>query len=93
MLRSQVFDGAELSSIGDATESNPPSFMDRKENGMEDEREGSSEGSGGSARKKRRSLPDSADMDGEMLASGEDRILVKGLVKGQQSPNFGSENT
>ena len=79
MLRSQVFDVAELSSIGDATTSNPPpSYMDGEENGMEDEREGSSEGSGGSARKKRRSLPDSADMDGEMLARGEDQILVKG---------------
>lgn len=73
MLRSQVFDGADLaSSIGDATANHPPSFMDgeENENGMEDEHEeGSSEGSGGSARKKRRSLPDSADMDGKMLVN------------------------
>ena len=69
MLRSQVFDGAELESIGDATTSNPPpppSYMDGEENGVEDEREGSSEGSGGSARKKRRSLPDSTDLAGKL---------------------------
>ena len=67
MLRSQVFSGAELASIGDATTSNPPpSYMDGEENGMEDEREGSSEGSGGSARKKRRSLPDSTDLAGKL---------------------------
>ena len=66
MLRSQVFDGADLASIDDSTANNPPSFMEGEENGKEDEREGSSEGSGGSARKKRRSLPDSTDMDGKM---------------------------
>ena len=67
MLRSQVFGGAELASVGDATTSNPPSsYMDGEENGMEDEREGSSEGSGGSARKKRRSLPDSTDLAGKL---------------------------
>ena len=73
MLRSQVFDGADLA---DVTANNPPphpSFMDDgEESGMgeSEEEEGSSEGSGGSARKKRRSLPDSTGVDGEMRAHG-----------------------
>ena len=81
MLRSQVFDGADLA---DVTANNPPRrppFMgDGEESGMgeseEEEEEGSSsgEGSGGSARKKRRSLPDSTGVDGEMRAHGAGHI-------------------
>ena len=79
MLRSQVFDGAELASIGDATINppRPPSYMDGEENGMEDEREGSSEGSGGPARKKRRSLPDSTDLAGKLHEGSLRQIIFR----------------
>ena len=80
MLRSQVFDGAELASIGDATTINPPrppSYMVGEENGMEDEREGSSEGSGGPARKKRRSLPDSTDLAGKLHEGSLRQIIFR----------------